>query len=162
MNQVNQKNEEEEPRATLDRLNAYYGRLKNKANSQIAVDILEDFLHTPNKNDKPSTEPASLQEDVEFLFAIAFSEVRDAMDKVIGIKKIDFDQLDRLLKWQFPREYDRLWGDLYQNINTDISGKQQAGLLAKEEYEIWKQNLALWKKAWLDILQKFFQSPKEN
>ena len=148
--------------ATLDKLNDYYRRLQENSQSGVALDILNEAILNLKHHTKPLPEQISQQEDTAFLFSVAFSEIRDAMDTAMRRNKISFNELDHLLKWEFPAEYARLWGDLYDRINTDVWGKQQEGRLSKNEYETWKQNLQVWKKAWLDILERLNQSGIKN
>lgn len=93
-------------------------------------------------------------EDPEFLYSIAFDEVRGEMRRVMEGKGLNDEELDQLIKETYPTQYKRLWGELYDRINTDIWGKYQDGVLTVWELEVWNEHVGEWKKGWMDILKK--------
>ena len=130
----------------------YYEKVKSKTDGEIAANILLELLG--RKEDKENKEKEQIYiEDPEYLFSSAFDEIREEMRRVMIKRQIDDKELEVLIKKEHPAKYHRLWGELYERINTDIWGKYDAGVLTQEELERWKERLGQWKGEWLEILK---------
>ena len=142
--------------ATIKEMKGYYEKVKNRRGGKIAVDILKEAFGISDDRAIPEAKEKteSRIEDPEFLFSIAFDEVRAEMIGVMREKRLNDEELDNLIKKEYPAEYQKLWGELYEKINTDIWGKYEDGVLTVGELEVWKKDLERWKGAWLGVLAK--------
>ena len=113
-----------------------------------------DIYNSSNQREKEVVEDYEVIEDPEFLFSIAFDEVQTEMKRVMREKRLNDEELDQLIKENYPNQYTKIWGELYDKINTDIWGKYEDGVLSVDELEGWKRDLERWKGEWMVILEK--------
>ena len=109
-----------------------------------------------NANVGEKTETATeyeVIEDPEYLFKQARDEIEEEAERVMAEKGMRYEEWDQWVKKTYPDAYQRLWGELYERINTDIWGKYRDGILTQEELERWKERLGQWKGEWLEILK---------
>ena len=91
-----------------------------------------DIYNSNTDGEKEVVEDYEVIEDPEFLFSVAFDEVQEEMGRVMREKRMNDEELDHLINENYPNEYKRVWGELYERINTDIWGKYEDGVLMVE------------------------------